>query len=69
MATAKEKTNNTTSIRLDPELRGRLEALAERMGAAAGGVEITLSMAMRAAIERGMRALEAELPARGKGKR
>lgn len=69
MASKKEKTNNTTSIRLDPELRGKLEDLARRMGAAAGGVDLPLSLAMRAALERGMASLDAELGTKSKARR
>jgi len=69
MAATKENANNTTSIRLDPALRQRLEALAKRMGQAAGGVEIPLSAAMRTALDRGMAVLENELGVRSKAKR
>lgn len=61
MATAKAKTTNTTSIRLDPAFRNRLEALARRMGERAGGIELPLATAMRAALERGIAELESEL--------
>ncbi len=66
MPTAKEKTTNTTSIRLDHELRDRIERLAARMSEAACGAPITLSIAMRTALERGIAVMERELP---KGKR
>lgn len=62
-------TKETMSIRLDDAQRERLAELAARMGAAAGGVEIPLSLAMRTALERGMTLLESELGAKGKAKR
>lgn len=69
MSAAKTKTTNNTSIRLDPALRNRLEALARLMGQRAGGIDLPLATAMRAAIERGMTELESELGVKGKARR
>ena len=49
-----------TSIRLDPSQRDRLERLADAMTARLGGAEVPTSMAIRAALGRGIEVLEQE---------
>jgi hypothetical protein len=55
------------TFRLPPDERARLVALAALMGERAGGPPLPESYALRAALARGLDALEAELG--GKGKR
>ena len=66
---ARKTTKETMSIRLVDSQRERLAALAARMGEAAGGVDLPVSLAMRTALERGMKVLEEELGVKGKPKR
>ena len=65
----KPMTKDTMSIRLDAAQRARLDALAAVMGERAGGVDMPVSLAMRAALDRGMAALEDELGVKPKAKR
>ena len=51
----------TTSIRLDAEIVGRLDRLAEALTARAAGAPVNRSSAARVALERGLADLEAEL--------
>lgn len=57
----------TITIRVPTETRTRLAALATLLSAQIAGVEVPESAAIRAALLRGLDALEAELG--GKGKR
>jgi hypothetical protein len=57
----------TMTFRLSVAERARLAALAALMGERAGGIPLPESYALRAALARGLDALEAELG--GKGKR
>lgn len=61
---------DTLSIRLDVPTRARLAALAKLMGEKSGaGVDLPVSFALRAALERGMSAIEEDLGAKSKAKR
>lgn len=53
-------TARTIPIRLEDELIERLDALATALTERAAGVKVTRTAAMRAALERGIEALEAE---------
>jgi len=57
----------TMTFRMPAAERARLVALAALMGERAGGIPLPESYALRAALKRGLDALEAELG--GKGKR
>jgi hypothetical protein len=57
----------TMTFRMPAADRARLAAVATLMGERAGGIPLPESYALRAALKRGLEALEAEL--RGKGKR
>jgi hypothetical protein len=56
-------TSKTLPLRLDEELIARLDRLAATMTERAGGAEISRAAALRAALSRGLDALEAELGA------
>lgn len=51
----------TLPVRLEDDLVERLDALAELLTERAAGVKVSRSAAMRAALERGLEALEGEL--------
>lgn len=53
-------TAKTLPIRLEDDLIARLDALAAALTERAAGVKVSRTAAMRAALERGLSALEAE---------
>jgi hypothetical protein len=53
-------TGRTLPIRLEDDLIDRLDAVAVALTARAAGVKVSRTAAMRAALERGLQALEAE---------
>lgn len=62
-------TEHPVSFRLDSETVARLDALAEALTARAAGATVNRSSVLRLAVERGVRALEAELGRSKKRKR
>lgn len=62
-------TARTLPIRLDETTIHRLDVVADALTVRAAGVKVSRSGAMRAAIERGLGALEAELAIQPKPKR
>lgn len=48
------------AVRVSAEMQGRLDALAEKLSARAGGAEVKRSDVARLAMERGLDVLEAE---------
>lgn len=62
-------TEHPVSVRLDTDSIERLDRIAEAMGERAAGVEPKRGAVVRAAIERGIAALEAELGLKKKPKR
>lgn len=57
------------SVRLEPELIERLDAVAELLSARAGGAKISRSNALNVVAARGLEAFEAEMTAKPKKKR
>ena len=64
---ADETKDVTMSFRLPASERARLASVAVLMGERAGGIPLPESYALRAALKRGLDALEAELGGKRKG--
>ncbi len=64
---ADETKDVTMSFRLPASERARLASVAVLMGDRAGGIPLPESYALRAALKRGLDALEAELGGKRKG--
>ena len=62
-------TAKTIPIRLEDDLIARLDALAVALTERAAGVKVTRTAAMRAALERGLEALEAEAGTAKRGRK
>jgi hypothetical protein len=57
------------SVQVPETWTARIDRARARMSAAAGGITVTQSDVLRVVIDKGLAALEAELPPEGKGKR
>jgi predicted transcriptional regulator len=60
-ATARPTAKKNAGVRLDNEMRSRLERIARELSKRANGADITLSDALRQAVERGIPLIEKQL--------